>query len=174
VIGLDTNILVYARRSESVFHKAAFRLLRELAEGETAWAIPWPCVYEFLRVVTHPKMYLTPTPLTVALDDVQGLSASPSLHLLGDGPRHVEYLLSMVRGAEARGDRVFDAHIAGILLEHGVREIWTADRDFRRFPGLLVRNPFMDSDEVHEARVRYRPRSPVSSPRRKRPVPTAR
>jgi uncharacterized protein len=63
VIALDTNILVYAHREDSPFHETAFRRVAELAEGPAVWAIPWPCVHEFLAIVTHPRIYAPPTPL---------------------------------------------------------------------------------------------------------------
>ena len=69
MVAIDTNILVYARREETPFHKEAKELLRNLAEGRGPWALPWPCIYEFLRVVTHPWVFDPPTQLEVALDD---------------------------------------------------------------------------------------------------------
>ncbi|HTG57884.1 MAG TPA: hypothetical protein VMG63_00510 [Terriglobia bacterium] len=54
MIAVDTNILVYSHREESLWHQAAFALIAELAEGRAAWAIPWPCLHEFLAIVTHP------------------------------------------------------------------------------------------------------------------------
>jgi predicted nucleic acid-binding protein len=70
VIALDTNILVYAHREDSPFHEAAFRRVAELAEGPAIWAIAWPCLHEFLEIVTHPRVYAPPTPLARALDQV--------------------------------------------------------------------------------------------------------
>ncbi len=67
--------------------------------------------------------------------------ASPSLVLLGEGPAHPAHLRRMVEGGGARGNLIHDAHIAALAVEHGVRELWTADRDFARFPGLKVRHP---------------------------------
>lgn len=142
MIALDTNILVYARRQEAPHHREALRLLTELAEGAAPWALPWPCVYEFLRVVTHHRLFQPPTPLEAALEDLESLLDSPSLTLLGEGPSHTAHFRETVLAGDAVGNLVHDAHIAALLREHGVRELLTLDRDFARFPGLRVRNPF--------------------------------
>jgi toxin-antitoxin system PIN domain toxin len=154
MIAVDTDILVYARRGEAVHHVRAKRLLADLAEGSRSWAIPWPCVYEFLRVVTHPRVFRPPTALTAALTDLDRLFEAPALTLLGEGPGHRAHLRRTVESGRATGNLAHDAHIAVLLLEHGVREFWTTDKDFSRFPGIAVRDPFT-GDEVHETRVRY-------------------
>jgi toxin-antitoxin system PIN domain toxin len=144
VIALDTNILVYARREEAPHHASARRLLRQLAEGDEPWALPWPCVYEFLRVVTHPRVFDPPTEIMAALEDLTTLLESPSLVLLGEGPAHAGHLLHTVRSGQAAGNLIHDAHIAALIREHGIHELWTTDRDFSRFPGLRVKDPFTD------------------------------
>jgi uncharacterized protein len=141
VIALDTNLLVYARREELPHHQAALSLLARLAEGDEPWALAWPCVYEFLRIVTHPRVFDPPTVLEHALDDLQSLFSSPSLVLLGEGPAHAGHLRRVVAEGGAVGNLAHDAHIAALAVEHGVSELWTADRDFARFPGLRSRNP---------------------------------
>ena len=151
MIALDTNVLVHARREETPHHESARRLLLDLAEGDRAWAIPWPCVYEFLRVVTHPRVFDPPTPLADALEDLSSLLESPSLVLLGEGPTHAGHLDRAARTARATGNVVHDAHVAALALEHGVGELLTTDRDFARFPGLRVRNPFLDGPSTSPA-----------------------
>ncbi len=142
MIALDTNILVYARREELPFHKEATKLLQDFAEGDQHWALPWPCIYEFLRVVTHPRVFDPPTSLESALEDLESLLDAPSLVLLGEGPRHLTHLLRLTKAGHAIGNLGHDAHIAALVIEHGVSELWTADHDFARFPGVRARNPF--------------------------------
>jgi len=141
MIAVDTNILVYARRSETPRHAQARKLLQDLAEGGEPWALAWPCVYEFLRVVTHPRVFQPPTELDAALEDLESLLESPSLVMLGEGPAHAAAMRQAVGSGRATGNLVHDAHITALLQEHGVRELWTCDRDFSRFAGLRVRFP---------------------------------
>lgn len=142
MIALDTNILVHARRREMPHHARAYQLLKDLAEGDAPWALFWPCVYEFLRVVTHPRVFAPPTPIEQALDGVEALMASPSVVLLGEGSAHRGHLRRVVLDGKATGNLVFDAHIAALAIEHGVRVLLTTDRDFGRFSGLTVEDPF--------------------------------
>lgn len=141
MIAVDTNILVYAHREDSSFHDRAEPRVRELAEGKAGWAIPWPCVHEFLAIVTHPRIYAPPTPLAAALRQVDAWLDSPSLVLLGEGEGYWRDLRRVLESGRVTGPRVHDARIAAICRQNGVRELWSADRDFSRFPGLKVRNP---------------------------------
>lgn len=143
MIGVDTNLLVYAHRRDSDWHEAAAEVVRKLAEGRDAWAIPWPCIHEFLAVVTHPRIYGPPSQMTSALDQVAAWMESPSLTLLSEGPGYVDYLAPMLRTSKGLGARVHDARVAALCAYHRVKELWSADRDFSRFPGLAVRNPLV-------------------------------
>lgn len=144
MIAVDTNVLVYAHREDAPWHAAARRRLAQLAEGRAAWAIPWPCVHEFLAIVTHPRIFSPPTPLATALDCVSAWMESPSLTLIAEGPDHWMRLSSMLGAAQVAGPKVHDARIAALCIQHGVRELWSADRDFQRFPELTVVNPLVE------------------------------
>jgi uncharacterized protein len=143
VIALDTNLLVYAHRRDAVWHVDARRHVAELAEGRETWAIPWPCIHEFLSVVTHPRIFAPPSTLSEAVAQVDAWMQSPTLVLLQEGGTHWTVLRAALEGARATGPLVHDARIAALCREHGVRELWTADRDFGRFPGLATRNPLV-------------------------------
>ncbi len=141
MIAVDTNVLVYAHRSESEWHERAAACIRELAEARSPWALPWPCIYEFLAIATHPRIWDPPTPTEAALAQVEAWLESPSLVLLAESPEHWGMLRDQMVTGRIAGPRVHDARIAALCLSHGVRELWTADRDFSRFPGLATSNP---------------------------------
>ena len=143
MIAVDTNVLVYAHREDSPWHARALTTVRGLAEGPAPWAIPWPCLHEFLAIVTHPRIYAPPTPMERALDQVGAWLESPTLLLLAEGDGYWGALRSLAEGGRVAGPAVHDATVAALCLHHGVRELWTADRDFGRFPALGVRNPLV-------------------------------
>jgi hypothetical protein len=143
MIALDTNILVYAHREDSAWHSVARDKLTALAEGLAAWAIPWPCIHEFLAIVTHPRIYAPPTPLENAVDQVEAWLESPSLVLLAEIEDYWPQLRSMLQTGQVTGPQVHDCRVAAVCRLHGVTELWTADRDFSRFAGLHVQNPLL-------------------------------
>jgi len=143
VIALDTNILVYAHREDAPFHQPAARCVTKLSEGRISWAIPWPCLHEFLAIVTRQGIYNPPTSLSIALDQVDALLESPTLVLLAESEQHWSDLRALLTTSRVTGARVHDARIAALCRQHGVRELWSADRDFGRFPSLDVVNPLI-------------------------------
>lgn len=147
MIAVDTNILIYAHRSDSEWHDRATGCLRSLAEARTPWAIPWPCVHEFLAIATHPAVYDPPTPIAVALDQVDAWIESPSLLLLGESAEHWATLRPLLEKGRVAGAKIHDARIAALCLAHGVQALWTADRDFSRFPALRAVNPLASAEE---------------------------
>ncbi len=143
MIAVDTNLLVYAHRRDSEWHAEAAQVIRTLAEGRAPWAIPWPCVHEFLAVVTHPRIYKPPTTTGKALGQVAAWLESPSLILLAEGPGYAQRLTDVIVTSKVTGAKVHDARVAALCLHHDVRELWSADRDFTRFKALRVRNPLV-------------------------------
>jgi toxin-antitoxin system PIN domain toxin len=143
MIAVDTNILVYAHREEAAWHDSAYEKVAELAQGRSAWAIPWPCIHEFLAIVTHPRIFDPPTPLARAIDQVEAWLESPTLSLLSESGSYWDELRGVLKAGRIAGPQVHDARIAALCLQHGVRELWTADRDFGRFRDLKVVNPLV-------------------------------
>ena len=115
----------------------------ELAEGLAPWVIPWPCIHEFLAIVTHPRIYAPPTPLEKAMEQIDAWMESPSLTMVAETDDYWIQLQSILQTGRVSGPQVHDARIVALCLQHGVSELWTADRDFSRFPGLNFRNPLV-------------------------------
>ena len=138
MIAVDTNLLVYAHRADSDWHDRAEAAVRGLAEGAEPWAIPWPCLHEFIAIAiaiaigiaTHPRIYQPPSPFEVAARQVEAWLASPSLVLLTETTAHWPALRSVLGAGRVVGPKVHDARIAALCIQHGVRELWSADRDF--------------------------------------------
>jgi len=141
MIAVDTNLLVYAHRADSPWHVEADKVVSELAEGPATWSIPWPCIHEFIAIVTHPRIYDPPTPLAHALEQVECWLESPSLVLLAETHDYFERLQTILLAAKVVGGAVHDARVAALCDSHGVQELLTADRDFSRFKHLKTRNP---------------------------------
>ncbi len=144
MIAVDTNVLVHAHRADSPFHPAALAAVTGLAEGRAPWAIPWPCLHEFHAIATHPRIYSPPTPIAAALDQVDAWLQSPSLVLLAESDQHWAQMRALISAGKVVGPAVHDARIAALCIQHGVRELWTADRDFGRYPTLKTVNPLIE------------------------------
>jgi hypothetical protein len=135
---VDTNVLVYAHRTETARHERAQRWLRHLAEGMIPWALPVFCIGEFVQITTHRRVFDPPSTIPQALEAIDALLDSPSVRLLAPTPLHWPLLREAIRSGETSGNLVFDAEIAALCREHGVERILTEDRDFGRFPFLLT------------------------------------
>jgi toxin-antitoxin system PIN domain toxin len=143
VIGVDTNILVYAHRRDSPFHAVAARRIKELAEGRAPWALPWPCVHEFYSVVSHPRVYRRPSTCEEAISQIAAWLESPSVVPVGESPAYWYAFADLLSRGRITGSAVHDARIAALCLANGVAELWSADRDFSRFPELRTTNPLV-------------------------------
>jgi uncharacterized protein len=143
LIAVDTNILVYAHREDSLFHVAAMTCVRGLAEGVQSWAIPWPCVHEFYAITTHRKIYDPPSSCQQAVGQIDAWFASKSLVMLGESSSYWEALKLQLTTGKVVGPQVHDARIATLCIQHGVSEFWSADRDFSRYPLLRTVNPLI-------------------------------
>jgi len=143
LIAVDTNLLVYAHRRDSPFHTAAASAIREVAESHAQWALPWPCVHEFYSITTHPRIYDPASSPAEATSQIDAWLESPSVVPISEGATYWTALSSLLASAKVTGPLVHDARIAALCLSHGIRELWSADRDFSRFPELKVTNPLV-------------------------------
>lgn len=138
MIAVDTNILIYAHRAESGLHETSLKRLTSLAEGSEPWAIPVFCITEFLRVVTHARVFNPPSKTRVAIQFVEQMLESPVCRIVAPGSDFFEHLKLVLHDSSVQGNLVFDAQIAAVCREQGISDILTNDRDFERFKNLNV------------------------------------
>lgn len=139
---VDTNVLVYASDSGSPRHEAARDLVTRLATGSDLVTLFWPTLLGYLRVVTNPRILERPLGPRDAMANVERLTTRPVVRCRGEGDRFWRLYRETAEPVLPRGNLVPDAHLAALMREHGVKEIWTHDRDFRLFDGIVVRDPF--------------------------------
>jgi toxin-antitoxin system PIN domain toxin len=143
VIAVDTNILVYAHRRDHEWHEPAKTRIAGLAQDRARWCVPWPCIHEFFAVVTRPGIFNPPSTGTQAFAQIEAWREAPAFELIGESAVHLATLARLVGSAKLKGGAIHDARIAAICLDHRASELWTADRDFSRFPALKTRNPLL-------------------------------
>jgi toxin-antitoxin system PIN domain toxin len=137
---LDVNILVQAHREDADRHPAIRSWLEEALEDSEVVAISELALSGCLRVITHPKVFIDPTPLDQALEFVADFHDRENVLILGPGEQHWSIFMDLCHKAEARGNGIPDAYHAALAIEHRCR--WqTLDRGFARFPGLDWENP---------------------------------
>lgn len=139
MIAVDTNILIYAHRTETGLHGAAASRIVGLAEGIERWALPIFCVGEFMRVVTHRRVFNPPSTVDQAAKFIENVVAASSCEVVQPGPEFLRHLLTAAREADTSGNLIFDTQIAALCREHGIETILTNDRDFGRFDALRIR-----------------------------------
>ncbi len=138
----DAAVLLYASDEASAYHERARAFLDRVASGSELAYVFWPTVMAYLRIATHAAIFEKPLPPADALANVERLLALPHVQTAGEQDRFWESYRRVTREAEARGNLVPDAHIAALMVDNGVRTIWTHDRDFRRFADIEARDPF--------------------------------
>lgn len=139
---VDTNVLVYAADADAPEHEPCRSALEGWRFGRTPWYLTWGIVYEFLRVVTHPRVLRSPFETVGATSFMEAVLASPSVHLLTETSRHLEVLAEVIDEVTLlAGNLYHDAHTAALMRENGLRSIVTRDTDFHRFPFLDVIDP---------------------------------
>lgn len=140
-VTIDANVLVYASNEADPLHEPARSLLERLAGGPTLVYLFWPVIMGYLRIVTHPG--ILPRPLTPgeATANVVALLERPHMRTPGEADGFWE-LYRDTADRDTRGNDVPDAHLVALMRQHGVAMIYTRDRDFRRYEGIELRDPF--------------------------------
>lgn len=138
---LDVNILLFASDAASPAHRRASAFLESCASGDEAFYVAWSTLMAYLRIATHARVFSAPMTSQQAEENVDRLLALPHFRVLAELDGFWEVYRSVVGDVPARGNLVPDAHLAALLKQHGIRTLYTNDRDFRRYRFLDVRDP---------------------------------
>ena len=141
---VDTNVLIYSTHTASPFHERARALVEHLVAGPSLAYILWPAVLGYLRIVTHPHILGSPLSSDDAMSNIEALIAPSHVRVVGEGSDFWPSFRTVTRDVKPRGNMVSDAHLVALMREHGVSTIWSHDRDFRKFRGITVRDPFSE------------------------------
>lgn len=133
-------MLVYAHRGGSPESERIGAWLEEAANGTASFGLSTLVISRMLRVVTHPRVFESPTPIAEAIGFAQGLRARPNCVEISPGPRHWEIFSGLCEQTNAIGNAIPEAYLAAIAIESGSEWV-TTDRGFGRFRGLRWRHP---------------------------------
>jgi toxin-antitoxin system PIN domain toxin len=139
---LDVNVLLYASDASSRRHEPAQRFLNACASNLEVLCLAWPTLLAYLRIATHPRIFAAPLAPQEALANVAALVSLPQARAVSELDGFLEAYIHVTKGLTPRGNLVPDAHVAAILFQHGVRTLYSSDRDFRKFESLEVKDPF--------------------------------
>ena len=138
----DANVLLYASDETSPRHSRARTFLDHVASGGELVYLFWPTVMAYLRIATHPAIFEKPLAPADAVANIDQLLSLPHVQTNGEQDRFWSSYVRLAGEADARANLVPDAHLVALMVENGVRTIWTHDRDYRRFPNIEARDPF--------------------------------
>jgi len=139
---VDTNVLVYAANQSCPEHARCRHLVQEWRHQSGAWYVTWKVLYEFLRIVTHPRVLTRPFTTQQGMAFVTAILASRSVGVLRETDRHLQVVQEIVDGTPLLSGNLFhDLHTAALMREHGIARIYTRDTDFHKFGFLDVLDP---------------------------------
>lgn len=140
---IDANLLLYASDRESPMHKRAVELLDEITIGPELVYLFWPTAMAYLRIATHPAVFAIPLSHADARANLEALMDLPHVRVVGEGETFRRRFAEVADDVAPTGNLVPDAHLVALMLENGIRTIWTRDRDFRKFTGIRTRDPYI-------------------------------
>ncbi len=139
---IDAHLLLYASDASSSFHDRATAFLHRCAEGPELVYLTWPAVMAYLRIATHPAIFEHPLSPGEAAANIESLMRGAHVRTITEQEGFWAVYREVTEDIAVRGNLVPDAHLAALLLQNGVVTLWTHDRDFLKFPGIRVRDPF--------------------------------
>jgi hypothetical protein len=139
---IDANLLLYCSDTSSPYHEAALKFLKEKTAEPEILYLAWPTAMAYLRISTHPRIFDVPLTPGQAVQNLASLVALPRVRMITEKDGFLETYQKQTSGLVVRGNLTPDAHLAVLLFQHGVKNFYTNDSDFARFPFLKIKHPF--------------------------------
>ena len=139
---VDVNVLLYASDQDNPRYDKALQFLQNRASDPELFCICWSTLMAYIRISTHPSIFSNPLSPAEALENIENLLKLPRVRVLSEDDEFLAIYRQVSSNFPVRGNLVPDAHLAALLMQHGVRRIYTADADFKKFEFLEVSNPF--------------------------------
>ena len=136
----NVNVLLNAYDRDSKFHKAIARWWEEVLGGPAIVGLPWVSILGFIRLITNPRIYASPTTPSQAIRIARSWLAQPNVEIVSPGKRHADIFFGLLESTGVAGNLTTDAHLAALAIEHGA-QLASTDNDFARFPKLRWFNP---------------------------------
>lgn len=140
MILIDANLLIYAVNLNSPHHRRARKWLEATLSSTASVGLPWICLLAFIRITTRPGILARPLQPNSAIGFVDSWLDQPFVDLVIPGNNHWPILRNLLRATGTSGNLTSDAHVAALSIEHGA-PVYSADHDFKRFPGIVHINP---------------------------------
>ena len=143
---IDVNILLYASDTGSPHFERAKSFIESCIAQREIFYVGWPTVMSYLRIATHPAVFDHPLSPDEAMANIESLRDLPHARFLSEDEEFWAVYRAITSAVPTRGNLVPDAHLAALLRSHGVKTLYTHDRDFLKFPFLDVRDPLVRND----------------------------
>ncbi len=140
MILIDANLLIYAVNRDSPVHRESREWLEEVLQGAAPVGFAWVVLLAFLRVTTRRGLFEHPLSIKAALDIIDSWLDQPAATTVHPSRDHARILRQLLLTSGSGGNLTTDAHLAALAIEQNA-ELYSDDRDYRRFVGLRWRNP---------------------------------
>ncbi len=142
MILIDANILIYAINRDATMHASARQWLEQSLSSDQDIGLAWIVILAFLRITTHPSIMESPLSASTAIEYVDVWLSQPTVNALSPGEQHWNIFNNLLESTGTAGNLTSDAHLAALAVENG-GTIYSADNDFKRFPGVKHVNPLV-------------------------------
>jgi toxin-antitoxin system PIN domain toxin len=142
MIGIDTNLLVYAFNVPDSHHAIAKQTLETLLTQKEQVAFTDIVLFEFISQATRIGSPGVSPSAAQAVAALENWLSAPNVKVIRNSPQSFKTFVKLCERTGRTGQEIYDAQIAAICIDNGVTEFITNDKGFEKFTELRIRNPF--------------------------------